>query len=44
MKSTLVKFLKENGIRRIEGKKVELYSFYQLCYYVRLVENGEEVK
>lgn len=44
MKSTLVNFLKENGIRRIEGKKVELYSFYQLCYYVRLVENGIEIK
>lgn len=44
MKSTLVKFLKENGIRGIEGKKVELYNFYELSYYVRLVENGIEIK
>ena len=44
MKSTLVNFLKENGIRRIQGKKVELYSFYELTYYVRLVENGIEIK
>ncbi len=44
MKSTLVKFLKEKGVRRIQGKKVEAYNFYQLCYYVRLVENGEEIK
>ena len=44
MKSTLVNFLKENGIRRIQGKKVELYNFYELIYYVRLVENGIEIK
>ena len=44
MKSTLVNFLKENGIRRIEGKKVELYNFYELSYYARLVENGIEIK
>jgi hypothetical protein len=44
MKSTLVNFLKENGIRRIQGKKVELYNFYELSYYARLVENGIEIK
>ncbi len=44
MKSMLVKFLKENGVRKINGKKVELYNFYELSYYVTLVENGEKVK
>ena len=38
------KFLKENGVRKINGKKVELYNFYELNYYVSLVENGEKIK
>ena len=44
MKSRLVNFLKENGVRKINGKKVELYNFYELSYYVTLVKNGEKVK
>lgn len=44
MKSILVKYLKENGVRKINGRKVELYNFYELSYYARLVENGETVK
>lgn len=44
MKSMLVKFLKENGVRKINGKKVELYNFYELSYYVTLVESGEKIK
>lgn len=44
MKSRLVNFLKQNGVRKIQGKKVELYSFYELTYYVRLVESGEKIK
>ena len=31
MKSKLVKELKEMGYRRVNGKKVESYSFYFLC-------------
>ena len=44
MKGQIVKFLKENGVRRINGRKVESYNFYKLCYYMKLVENGEVVK
>lgn len=44
MKGSLVKFLKERGIRRIQGKKVELYNMYELVYYVDLVKKGETVK
>lgn len=44
MKSMLVKYLKENGVRRIQGKKVELYNMYELVYYVDLVKKGETVK
>lgn len=44
MKSILVRFLKQNGVRKIQGKKVELYNFYELSYYAKLVENGEIVK
>ena len=45
MKSRLLMDLKDKyNVRRIEGKKVESYSFYDLCYYLKLAEQGEDIK
>ena len=45
MKSRLVKELKDKyNVRRIAGKKTETYSFYDLCYYLKLAEQGEVLK
>ena len=45
MKSKLVKELKEKyNVRRIAGRKTESYSFYDLCYYLKLAEQGEVIK
>ena len=44
MKSQLVKQLKQRGIRRILGKKVEHYNFYTLCFYLEMAERGEVIK
>lgn len=44
MKGQLVKQLKQRGIRRILGKKVELYNFYTLCFYLEMAERGEVIK
>ena len=44
MKSQAVKFFKEKGMRKIEGKKVELYSFYQLCGFMKRYKQGEILK
>ena len=44
MKSILVRELKENGVRRIQVRKVELYSMYELVHFVKLLRNGEEIK
>ena len=45
MKSRLVKELKDKyNVRRIAGRKTESYSFYDLCYYLKLVEKGEVIK
>lgn len=45
MKSRLVKELKDKyNVRRIAGKKTETYSFYDLCYYLKLAERGEVLK
>lgn len=44
MKSILVRYFKGLGMRKIEGKKVELYSFYQLVGFKKRMDRGEEIK
>ena len=45
MKGQVVKELKQKyNVRRIGGKKVESYNFYTLVYYLKILENGGEVK
>ena len=44
MKSILVRELKEMGFRKIQGKAVELYSFYELCGFRKAIREGKEVK
>ncbi len=45
MKGRLVKELKDKyNVRRIAGKKVENYSFYDLCYYLKQAEQGLQIK
>lgn len=43
MKSLVVRKLKEMGIRKIEGKKLELYNYYVLCMFLDKVEKGEKL-
>ena len=43
MKGLVVKRLKEMGIRKIEGKKLELYNYYTLCMFLDKVERGEKL-
>ena len=43
MKSLVVRKLKEMGIRKIEGKKLELYNYYTLCMFLDKVEKGEKL-
>ena len=43
MKGLVVKRLKEMGIRKIEGKKLELYNYYTLCMFLDKVEKGEKL-
>ena len=43
MKGVGVKRLKEMGIRKIEGKKLELYNYYTLCMFLDKVEKGEKL-
>lgn len=40
MKSKLVKWFKENDVRKINGKKVENINFYELCGYKKLIAQG----
>ena len=44
MKSLAVKELLNMGIRKIGGRKVELYSFYELCGFLKRIKQGEELK
>lgn len=44
MKRILVNYFKGLGIRKIQGKKVELYNFYQLVGFKKLMDRGEEIK
>ena len=43
MKSLVVRKLKEMGIRKIEGKKLELYNYYTLCMFLDKLERGEKL-
>ena len=43
MKSILVRELKEMGFRKIEGRKVELYSLYDLCGFLKRLNKGEKL-
>lgn len=45
MKSMLIKQMREEfGITKIEGKKLEMYSFYTLCGFCKRMRNGETFK
>ena len=45
MKSILVKKIKnEYGIKKINGKKLELYNFYELSGFYKKLKNGETLK
>ena len=45
MKSMAVNILKnEFGLKKIQGKKVESYSFYTLCGFIKALKQGKEVK
>ena len=45
MKSIAVNMLKnEFGLRKIQGKKVESYSFYTLCGFLKALKQRKEVK
>ena len=43
MKGLVVKRLKEMGIRKIEGKKLELYNYYTLGMFLDKLERGEKL-
>lgn len=45
MKGQLVNKIKsEFGLRKISGKKLELYDFYSLCGMYKRLKAGEEIK
>ena len=44
MKSMLVKELKEMGYRKLSGKKLENYSFYQLVGMYTKIKKGDVIK
>ena len=43
MKNLVVRKLKEMGIRKIEGKKLELYNYYTLCMFLDKLNKGEKL-
>ena len=43
MKGLVVRKLKEMGIRKVEGKKLELYNYYALCMFLDKLERGEKL-
>ena len=43
MKGKVVRRLKEMGIRKVEGKKLELYNYYTLCMFLDKVKKGEKL-
>ena len=44
MKSMIVKEFKMLGYRKIQGKKVESYNFYELCGFMKQLKQGVEIK
>lgn len=45
MKSMIVKKIREEyGLRKISGKKLEMYNFYELCGLYKRLKQGEEIK
>ena len=45
MKSIKVKKIREEfGIKKISGKKIELYNFYELVGFYKRMSRGEEIK
>ena len=43
MKGLVVRKLKGMGIRKVEGKKLELYNYDTLCMFLDKVERGEKL-
>ena len=44
VKLNFIRELKEMGFRKIQGKAVELYNFYELCGFRKAIREGKEVK
>ncbi len=45
MKGNLVKTIKnEFGLRKVNGKKLELYNFYELCGFYKKLRSGGSLK
>ena len=45
MKSTILKKIRsEFGLRKIQGKKLELHSFYNLCAFYKMLKRGDDIK
>lgn len=45
MKSMIVKKIREEfGLRKISGKKLEMYNFYELCGLYKRLKQGEEIR
>lgn len=45
MKSIIVKKIREEfGLRKISGKKLEMYNFYELCGLYKRLKQGEEIR
>lgn len=44
MKGKLVKMFKEMGYRTVNGKKVELYTMYELSGFYTLMQRGELIR
>lgn len=45
MKGNLVKNIKkEFGVRKVNGKKLELYNFYALCGFYKKLKAGSSIK
>ena len=42
MTGRLVKQFKEMGFRKMEGRKVERYSLYDLCGFLKRLNKGEK--
>ena len=45
MKSIMVKKIREEyGVNKIQGRKLELHNFYDLCGFYKKLKAGEPVK